>query len=89
MEWIEMRKYVEKRTEKEGMYLPEGCIKGGCIARIIGLSVLTDGTYWDCSRNQKVIGRYPQPIREVLLWENIKEHKPVNPFETCCRNLKW
>lgn len=89
MEWIEMRKYVQKRAEKEGIYLPEGCIEGGCIARILGLSVLTDGTYWDCSRNQKVIGRYPQPIREVLLWDNIKEHKPVNPFETCCRNLKW
>lgn len=89
MEWIGMREYVEKRTEKEGIYLPEGCIEGGCIARILGLSVLPDGTYWDCSRNQKVIGKYPQPIKEVLLWDNIKKHEPVNPFETCCRNLKW
>lgn len=31
-EWIELRKYVAKRAEKEGIYLPEGCIKGGCIA---------------------------------------------------------
>ena len=89
MEWIEMRKYVAKRMEKKGICLPEGCIEGGCIARILGLSVLTDGTYWDCSRNEKVIGKYPQPIREVLLWDNIKKHEPVNPFETCCRNLKW
>ncbi len=72
MEWIELRGYVEKRAEKEGIYLPEGCIEGGCIARILGLSVLSDGTYWDCSRNQKVIGKYPQPIKEVLLWDNIK-----------------
>jgi len=89
MEWIELKKYAEKRAEKEGIYLPKGCIEGGCIARILGLSVLPDGTYWDCSRNQKVIGKYPQPIREVLLWDNIKRHEPVNPFETCCRNLKW
>ena len=89
MEWIMLREYVKKRVEKEGIYLPEGCIEGGCIARILGLSVISDGTYWDCSRNQKVIGEYPQPIREVLLWDNIKRQMPVNPFETCCRNLTW
>jgi MoaA/NifB/PqqE/SkfB family radical SAM enzyme len=89
MEWIKLRRYVEKRTEREGIYLPEGCIAGGCIARILGLSVLPDGTYWDCSRHQKVIGKYPQSIKDVLLWDNIEEHKPVNPFETCCRNLSW
>ncbi|HHE40620.1 MAG TPA: radical SAM protein [Candidatus Cloacimonetes bacterium] len=89
MEWMEIRKYLEKRAEKEGIHIPSSCIEGGCIARILGLSVLPDGTYWDCSRNQKVIGRYPQPIREVLLWDHIKEYKSVNPFDTCCRNLKW
>lgn len=89
MEWIEIRKYVKKRAEKEGIHIPSSCIEGGCIARILGLSILPDGTYWDCSRNQKVIGRYPQPIREVLLRDHIKEHKSVNPFDTCCRNLKW
>jgi len=89
MEWIEMRNYVEKRTKREGIYLPEGCIEGGCIARILGLSVLPDGTYWDCSRNQKVIGKYPQPIKEIMLWNNIQKQKPVNPFETCCKNLRW
>ncbi|HDS45130.1 MAG TPA: radical SAM protein [Methanomicrobia archaeon] len=89
MEWIELRKYVSKRTERKGIYLPEGCIEGGCIARILGLSVLPNGTYWDCSRHQNVIGKYPQPIKGVLLWDNIKEHKPVNPFETCCKYLGW
>ncbi|MEA2074565.1 MAG: radical SAM protein, partial [Euryarchaeota archaeon] len=89
MEWIEMRGYVEKRAGKAGIYVPEGCIAGGCIARMLGLSVLPDGTYWDCSRHQKVIGKYPQPIKEVLLWDKIKMGKPVNPFETCCRNLRW
>lgn len=89
MEWIELKRYAEKRAEKEGIYLPEGCIERGCIARVLGLSVLPDGTYWDCSRNQKVIGKYPQQIKEVLLWDNIKEHKPVNPFETCCKYIEW
>ena len=89
MEWVELRGHVEKRTEKEGIYVPEVCIESGCIARILGLSVLPDGTYWDCSRNQNVIGKYPQPIKDVLLWGNIKEHKPVNPFETCCKYLRW
>ncbi|KAF5412472.1 MAG: Coenzyme PQQ synthesis protein E [Candidatus Methanophagaceae archaeon] len=88
-EWIEIRKYVKKQLENEGIYLPEGCIEGGCIARILGLSVLPDGTYWDCSRNQKLIGKYPQPIREVLLWDNLENQTPRNPFETCCRNLEW
>ena len=88
-EWIKLKRNVENRTEKAGIYLPEGCIEGGCIARILGLSVLPDGTYWDCSRNQKIIGKYPQPIREILLWDNIKKQMPVNPFETCCRNLEW
>ena len=89
MEWVEQRRHVEKRAEKEGIYLPDSCIEGGCIARILGLSILPDGTYWDCSRHQKVIGKYPQPIKEILLWDNIKEHKPVNPFETCCKYLRW
>ncbi len=89
MEWIETRKHLEKRAKEEGIHIPSSCIEGGCIARILGLSILPDGTYWNCSRNQKVIGRYPQPIREVLLWDNIKKHKPVNPFDTCCKNLKW
>jgi hypothetical protein len=84
-----LREYVKKRTEKGEIYLPEGCIEGGCIARILGLSVLPDGTYWDCSRHQKVVGKYPQPIEEVLLWDKIKMGTPVNPFETCCRNLRW
>gem|GEM_PF-5498514 len=35
------------------------------------------------------VGVYPQPIREVLLWDNIMQQKPVNPFGTCCRHLKW
>jgi hypothetical protein len=84
-EWIELRNYVEKRAEKEGIYLPEGCIAGGCIARILGLSVLPDGTYWDCPRHQKIMGKYPKPIREVLR----KPEDTMNPFDTCCRYLGW
>lgn len=88
-EWIKIREYVSKRVEKEGIYLPSSCIEKGCIAGILGLSVLPDGTYWDCSRNQKIIGKYPQKIEKVLYWDNINNEKPRNQFETCCRRLTY
>lgn len=87
--WIEVREYAIKRAEKEGVYIPSSCIEKGCIAGILGISVLPDGTYWDCSRNQAVIGRYPQKIGDVLFWDYIKECKTVNPFDTCCKDIRW
>ena len=86
MEWIEIKEYVIKRAENEGLHLPEGCIEGGCIARILGLSVLPDGTYWDCSRNQEIIGKYPQPIREVLL--TVGQYKKARTCESVCNLLQ-
>ena len=88
-EWIGVREYAIKRAEKEGIHIPTLCIEKGCIAGVLGLSVLPDGTYWDCSRNQMVIGKYPQKIEEVLFWENIVNEKPRNQFETCCRRLRY
>ena len=50
----------------------------GCVAGVKGCSILPDGTYWDCSRNQKIIGKYPDKLEEVLtLGENI------DPANTC------
>lgn len=86
-EWLRIREYASRRTKKEGIHLPEVCIEKGCCAGILGLSVLTDGTYWDCSRNQKVLGKFPQKISDVLFWDNIKNVKPRDQFETCCRSL--
>lgn len=88
-EWVGVRDYAIKRAEKEGISIPTLCIEKGCIAGVLGLSVLPDGTYWDCSRNQMVIGKYPQKIEEILFWENIVNEKPRNQFETCCRRLKY
>ncbi|MDN5308644.1 MAG: heme d1 biosynthesis protein [Methanolobus sp.] len=88
-EWLDIREYAAKRAEKEGIYLPNVCIEKGCCAGILGISVLTDGTYWDCSRNQQMIGKYPQKINDVLFWDNIKNVKPRDQFETCCRSLVY
>lgn len=87
--WLEVREYAIERAEKEGIYIPSSCIEKGCIAGVLGLSVLPDGTYWDCSRNQLVIGKYPQKIKDVLFWDNIVNNKPRNQFETCCRRLEY
>lgn len=87
--WLEIRGYAIKRAEKEGIYIPTSCIEKGCIAGVLGISVLPDGTYWDCSRNQMIIGNYPQKIEEALFWENIVDEKPRDQFETCCRRLRY
>jgi len=86
-EWIKIREYAIKRASKEGIHIPSICIEKGCIAGILGLSILPDGTYWDCSRNQEVIGRYPQPIAECLFWDNIKKIQHRDQWDTCCKRL--
>lgn len=87
--WLEAREYAIKRTEKENVSIPTICIEKGCIAGISGLSVLPDGTYWDCTRTQRVIGRYPQKLNEVLICDNIKNGERRNPFDTCCKYMRW
>ena len=48
------------------------------MAGICGIAV-TPLYYWDCSRHQAIMGRYPQPIREVLR----RPEDIINPFDTC------
>jgi hypothetical protein len=83
-EWLKAKEYVSKYVKT---YVK--CVETECVAGICGMAVTPDLYYWDCPRHQEIIGRYPQPIKEVLMWDNIKRHKPVNLLETCCRNLKW
>lgn len=64
---------------------PELCYFNGCIAGILGMSVLPDGTYWDCSRSQKVLGHYPQKIEKCLYWQNINNKQMINPVLTCMK----
>jgi MoaA/NifB/PqqE/SkfB family radical SAM enzyme len=86
-QWLELRQSAEKKLKSHDIIMPDICFETGCIAGILGLSVLPDGTYWDCSRNQNIIGRYPQKIREVLFWDHIRNHTSRDQFQTCCRRL--
>lgn len=86
-EWLKVRDYALKKAQNKGIHLTSSCIEKGCIAGVLGLSVLTDGTYWDCSRNQAIIGKYPQKIKEVLFWDHIKNETPRDQFNTCCRRV--
>jgi MoaA/NifB/PqqE/SkfB family radical SAM enzyme len=61
------------------------CYFNGCIGGVLGLSVLPDGTYWDCSRNQKVLGKFPDKISDCLFWDIIEKRQTINPSNTCMR----
>jgi len=65
-DWIKLKERVRNILGPYEIFVPVGCTETGCIGGILGVSVLPDGTYWDCSRNQKVIGRYPEKIGDVL-----------------------
>lgn len=65
--WITLKRYVKEKLEKHRIIVSDTCVEKGCIAGILGISVLPDGTYWDCSRNQMSLGTYPQKIKNVLL----------------------
>jgi len=87
--WLSEKQRVKERVEQEGIICTAACVEKGCIAGVLGLSVLPDGTYWDCSRNQQIIGRFPQKIGDVLLRDAIGRERCRNQFETCCRRLKY
>ncbi|MEA1970752.1 MAG: radical SAM protein [Thermodesulfobacteriota bacterium] len=87
--WISLRQNVKERLDQEGILCPSLCVEEGCIAGILGISILPDGTYWDCSRNQHVLGKFPQKIGDVLFWNNIQHEKCRDQFETCCRSLDY
>lgn len=88
-DWLSEKRRVKERVEQEGIICTAACVEKGCIAGILGLSVLPDGTYWDCSRNQQIIGRFPQKIGDVLLRDAIGRERCRNQFETCCRRVKY
>ncbi|WP_214041133.1 radical SAM protein [Methanoculleus sp.] len=88
-DWLSEKQRVKERVEQEGILCTATCVEKGCIAGILGLSVLPDGTYWDCSRNQHTIGKFPQKIRDVLFREHIQQEKCRDQFETCCRKLGY
>ena len=64
-------KQVREKFKKEGFIISEPCyLRGRCIAGIAVLSVLPDGTFWDCSRSQMPLGK--GLISDVLLWDYVK-----------------
>ncbi|MDD1729244.1 MAG: hypothetical protein LUQ50_09245 [Methanospirillum sp.] len=87
-DWIRLKKKARIHLARYGISVPIGCTETGCIGGILGVSILPDGTYWDCSRNQKVIGRYPQKIGDVLDLGKIADGSCKNQFETCLRRIK-
>lgn len=87
--WVALKREVRKRLRKHHVQVSDTCVEKGCIAGILGISVLPDGTYWDCSRNQSVIGGYPQKIRDVLFWDVIRSKSTRDQFTTCCRRLSY
>jgi sulfatase maturation enzyme AslB (radical SAM superfamily) len=86
-EWIHLRNYAREILGGSGILVPNTCVEEGCIGGILGISVLPDGTYWDCSRNQMVVGMYPQKIRDFLFWDQIRRKGTRDQFETCCRRF--
>ena len=72
-DFIRLKKKVRMHLAQFGITVPSGCTETGCIGGILGLSVLPDGTYWDCSRSQKIIGRYPEKIGDVLHYDRIAD----------------
>ena len=79
-EWLKAKEYVSKYDKT---YVK--CVETGCVAGICGIAVTPDLYYWDCPRHQAIMGKYPQPIREVLR----KNEDTMNPFDTCCKYMGW
>ena len=77
--WLEVKEYASKYV-----VTPTTCVETGCVAGVCGVAVTPDLRYWDCPRNQKVLGKFPKPIREVL-----RKGESGNPFDSCCRYLRW
>lgn len=88
-EWIHLRNHAREILRESGVSVPNTCVEEGCIGGILGISVLPDGTYWDCSRNQMVLGRYPQKIKDLLFWDKIRRKGTRDQFETCCRRFAY
>ena len=79
-EWLKAKEYVSKYVKTLVT-----CVETGCVAGIYGIAVTPDLYYWDCPRHQEIMGRYPQPIKEVLR----RSEDIINPFGTCCKYIGW
>ena len=70
-EWLKAKEYVSKYVKTHVK-----CVETGCVAGICGIAVTSDLYYWDCPRHQEIMGKYPQPIRDVLRdEENNRVHR--------------
>jgi len=78
-EWLKAKEYVSKYVKTHVK-----CVETGCVAGICGIAVTSDLYYWDCPRHQEIMGKYPQPIRDVL-----RDGDMMNPFDTCCKYMGW
>jgi len=79
-EWLKAKEYASKHVKTLVT-----CVETGCVAGICGIAVTPELSYWDCPRHQEIVGRYPQPIKEVLR----RPEDVMNPFDTCCKYLGW
>ncbi len=79
-EWLKAKEYISRHVKTLVT-----CVETGCVAGIYGIAVTPDLHYWDCPRHQEIMGKYPQPIKEVLK----KPEDMMNPFDTCCKYLGW
>jgi len=79
-DFLHADKFVNEHYESIG---EKRCYLNKCVAGAAGMSVLPDGTYWDCSRNQKVIGKYPESIETVM-----KKSEKKSPDQTCMKTKK-
>lgn len=84
--WLSILSSVRKHTKTP--LIPKTCVEGHCMAGILGYSILPDGTYWDCSRNQKTIGRYPLKVENCLAWDLINNEKAHSSLVTCCKKME-
>jgi len=86
-DFIRLKQKVRIHLARFGITVPSGCTETGCIGGILGISVLADGTYWDCSRSQKVIGRYPERIGDVLVRTRNAGGLRKDQLSTCIRRM--
>lgn len=59
-----------------------------CHAGIHSIAVLPDGTYWDCTKIQTQIGKYPDKIENSLYKYFLLNNKYNNPREMCMKCYK-
>lgn len=86
---VPLKEFVRAQTIANGYFpQPQHCYINGCVGGIVGLSVAADGTYWNCSRSQRIIGKYPQMIGEVIDWDKVRKIEHGLPKRECMRFVR-